>query len=118
MRDETRKRLERVLLVRKIKWGAAAIGVAAVVIGAFYWKSLDIMVVTTKPVDGTVVYVGPPAGKYKSVIAQTNMQVDIKLDDTRVAHLLTPRERAPKVGAHVEIADHVHGSGRHTFGWK
>jgi hypothetical protein len=118
MREETRKRLERELRVRRIKWGAAAVGVAAVVVGAFYWKSLDIMVVTTNPGDGTVVYVGPPAGKYRSVVAQTNMQVDVKLDDARVAHLLTPREKAPKLGEHIKIADHVHGSGRHSFAWK
>jgi hypothetical protein len=46
------------------------------------------------------------------------MPVDLLLDDARVAHLLTPREKAPKLGEHIKIADHVHGSGRHSFAWK
>ncbi|MGE0766550.1 MAG: hypothetical protein AB7L90_08815 [Hyphomicrobiaceae bacterium] len=104
--------------MRKLKWGTAAVALAGLVVGAFYWKSLDIMVVTTNTVDGTVAYVGLPAGKFKTIVAQTNLQVDVKLDDARIAHLLTPREKAPKLGDHVKIADQVHGSGRHTFAWK
>ncbi|MGD9806130.1 MAG: hypothetical protein AB7E81_02535 [Hyphomicrobiaceae bacterium] len=118
MRDEARKRLDRALFMRKLKWGCAAVTVATLITGAFYFKSLDIMVVTTNLVDGTVVYVGPPIGKFKATVAQTNLQVDVKLDDTRLAHLLTPREKSPKLGEHIKIADQVHASGRHTFTWR
>lgn len=118
MREETRKRLERVLFVRRLKWGAAAVAVAVLIVGGFYWKGLDISVVQTRTVEGTVVSVEPPPGKLGSAVTQTNFQIDIKLDDARVAHLLIERDKAPKLGEHVKVADHVHGSGRHTFGWK
>ena len=118
MRDETRRRLERALLARRLKWMAATTAVVAVVIAGLYWKSLDVMVVATNTVDGTVVFVGPPPGKLKAVLAQSSARVDVKLDDARVAHLLTPREKAPKLGDHVKIADQIHGSGRHTFAWR
>jgi hypothetical protein len=118
MREETRKRLDRELMRSKLKWAAAAVAVAAIAAGAFYAENLDGTIVATKAIDGTVIYVGPLAGKYKTVVAEKNVQVDVKLDGTRVAHLLTPRDASPKVGDHVTIADHVHGSGRHTYAWK
>lgn len=118
MRDETRRRLDRALLAHRLKWAAAATAVIAVVIGALYWKSLDVMVVATNIVDGTVVFVGPPPAKLSAAVVQWSAQVDVKLNDARVAHLLAPRETAPKLGAHVRIADQIHGSGRHTFAWR
>jgi predicted RNase H-like nuclease (RuvC/YqgF family) len=117
MREETRKRLERALFVRKLKITGAAVAVIALAAGAFYFENLDGAVVATRTVNGTVVFVGPPSGKFKSVVAQTNLQVDVQLDDTRVVHLLTLREEAPKIGEDVKIADQIHGSGRHTFAW-
>lgn len=118
MRDEARKRLERTLLMQKLKWIGAAVAVVGLVAAIGYFTALDARVATTKPVAGTVVYVGPLIGKYRAVVAENNLQVDIKLDDARVAHLMAPREKAPKVGEHLSIAEKIHGSGRHTFAWQ
>lgn len=118
MRDETRKRLERALLMRKLKWaGLACAGILAAA-AMFYVEGLDASVKTTHALEGTVVYVGPLHGKYKAAVAERNLQVDVKLADARVAHLLKPRGEAPKLGDHVMIAEQIHGSGRRTFGWK
>ncbi len=118
MREEARKRLERELLLRRLKGIAPVALVALAIAGAFYFQSLDTAIVKTDRLDGTVVYVGPLQGKYAAAFAEKNFQVDVKLGDTRVAHLVSQRDAAPKVGDHVTVADHVHGTGRHTFGWK
>jgi hypothetical protein len=118
MREETRKRLSRALLMQKLKWGGVAVvAVAALAVG-FYMKNLDATVESTKPVAGTVVYVGPLAGKFRAVVAENNLQVDVKLDDARVAHLMVPRDKAPHIGDHLNIAEKIHGSGRHSFAWQ
>jgi len=118
MREETRRRLDRAILIQKLKWGAAAVVAVMVAIGAFYWENRDIAVVATLPVGGTVIHVGQPAGKLNAATAQASLQVDVRLDDARVVHLLAPRHRAPALGDHVTIADSLHGSGRHTFSWQ
>ncbi len=118
MREETRKRLQRALLLRRLKWAGLAVAGVVAATGVFYLEGLDFAVEATKPVTGTVVYVGPVTGKLKAAVAERNLQVDVELGDARVAHLMTPRERAPSVGDRVTIAEQIHGSGRHTFSWK
>jgi hypothetical protein len=118
MRDETRRRLDRALLRQKLKWIALAVGAVAIGAGLIYLEDLDSRVTATHRLDGTVVYVGPLVGKYQAVVAEKNLQVDVRLADARVAHLLTPRAKVPKIGEHVTVAEHVHGTGRRTFGWQ
>lgn len=118
MREETRRRLGRALLVQRLKW-AGAVGAVLAGVGAIgYFTALDATIATTKSIEGTVVYVGPLSGKVKAAVAESSLQVDIRLDDARVAHLIAPRERAPAVGEHLKIAEKIHGSGRHTFDWR
>ncbi|MGE3915969.1 MAG: hypothetical protein AB7F78_09745 [Hyphomicrobiaceae bacterium] len=118
MRDETRRRLDRALLMAKLKWAAVGLAGVAVVAGIAFFQSLDASVKTTHALGGTVTYVGPPLGKYGAAVTQTCLQVDVSLDDKRVAHLLSPRGGAPTLGDHVMVAEQVHGSGRRTFAWK
>lgn len=106
------------LFVQRLKWAASALVLGVLFLGALYWKSLDVTVIATNALGGTVVYVGPPIGKFKAAISEANVEVDVRLDDARVAHLLAPRDKAPRIGQHVSIADQVHGSGRHTFTWR
>ncbi|MFV0298309.1 MAG: hypothetical protein ACK5JT_19575 [Hyphomicrobiaceae bacterium] len=118
MREETRKRLDRALMMRKLRWVGVIAVVIALMSGVLYFENLDSSFVTQK-VDGTVVYVGPLRGKFRAAVAESSLQVDVKLDDKRVAHLIAPRdETAPKVGDRIKIAVHVHGTGRQTFAWK
>ena len=118
MREEARKRLGRALLWQRLKWGGAVAVVVAVVAAVGYVTALDATIARTLPVAGTVVYVGPLVGKFKAVVAEHNLQVDVKLDDSRLAHLMVPRDRAPRVGEHLSIAEKIHGSGRRTFAWQ
>ena len=118
MRDETRRRLDRMLFIQKAKWGIAALAVAVVVGAGLALEHLDTSVARTETHDGTVVHVGPLVGKYAAAVIQNNVQVDVRLPDARVAHLLAPKSRTPAVGEHVRVAEQIHGTGRHTFSWK
>jgi hypothetical protein len=42
----------------------------------------------------------------------------VKLDDGRLAHVMVLKTTDPHIGDHVQIAEHVHGTGRVTFTWK
>jgi hypothetical protein len=46
------------------------------------------------------------------------LSVDVDLDDGRRARVVAVKTTHPKVGDHVEIAEHIHATGRHTFTWK
>lgn len=118
MREETRRRLERELLVRKLRWTALAAAGLVAAASVIYLEGLDASVTSTSTLPGTVVHVGPPAAKYRAAKVGTSLQVDVRLEDARVAHLISPRDVAPKIGDHVMLVEKVLGSGRHTFAWR
>lgn len=117
MREDTRKRLERTLLLQRIKLigGAAAVAVA---VAAIFWLQDKDASFETRKVAGVVEYVGPPKGTLQSVSPATSIEIDVKLDDGRVAQMLATKDKTFKVGDRVEIAEHVHGTGRHSFSWQ
>ena len=117
MRDDTRRRLERAIWMQRLKWGGGALVLAGVVAVGFWLEGRDATVEVRK-VAGVVEYVGPLTGKFKATTASNNVAVDVKLVDGRLAHVVAFKEAEPKVGDHVEIAEHIHGTGRHTFTWQ
>lgn len=116
MRDETRRRLNRQLFVQRLKWVAAGIAALACVGAGFYLTGLDANV-ETRRVPGVVEAVGPLTGA-KSIAIEEGLAVDVKLDDGRIAHVMALKKTDPKVGDRVEVAEHIHGTGRTTFTWK
>jgi hypothetical protein len=116
MREETRKRLERTLWMQRLKWIGAGVGVLIFMAAGFWYTGLDASV-ETRHVPGVVQSIGPlNGGSTKSI--EEGLAVDVKLDDGRLAHVLVLKTSDPHVGAHVEIAEHIHGTGRVTFSWK
>ncbi|MBS0241331.1 MAG: hypothetical protein JSS20_04085 [Proteobacteria bacterium] len=83
-----------------------------------YWRNLDASVAASSMHQGIVSYVGPLQGRYQFLNARGNVQVDVTLDDKRVAHLTIATEKAPRVGDHLDVAEKIHGSGRHSFAWR
>jgi hypothetical protein len=63
-----------------------------------------------------VSYIGPLSGTSMKTIEE-GLAVDVKLDDGRVVHVMALKTSEPHVGDRVEVAEHVHGSGRVTFSW-
>ncbi len=116
MREDTRRRLERALLLQRAKWIGGAVAVLLFVAGGFWLTGLDANV-ETHHVPGVVSYVGPLSGTSTKSIEE-GLAVDVTLGDGRVVHVMALKTTDPHVGDHVEVAEHVHGSGRVTFSWR
>ncbi|MFA5951366.1 MAG: hypothetical protein WC807_13895 [Hyphomicrobium sp.] len=116
MREATRLRLERKLWLEKLKWLGAGLGIVAIAAGMFWYTGLDASV-ETRQVAGTIETIGPLTGSSTKAIEE-GLAVDVRLDDGRHARVMALKTRNPKAGDHVQIAEHVHGTGRVTFTWK
>lgn len=116
MRDDTRRRLERQLMMQRLKWGGALAAVAVALTGVFWLEDRDLAVENRK-VAGVVEYVGPLKGKNGVQTLSTSLEVDVKLNDGRLARVVAAKDQSPKIGDKVEIAEHIHGTGRRTFSW-
>jgi hypothetical protein len=116
MRTETRQKLDRMLFMRKVKWGAAGAAVLAFLAGGLYLSGLDAAVENRK-VPGVVEKVGPYNGT-NTLGTMDGLAADVKLDDGRMVHVLVLKTTHPQVGQRVEVTEHHHGTGRNTFSWK
>lgn len=116
MREETRRRLERQLWLQRAKWAVAGLGILACIAGGLWATGLD-ATVETRQVPGVVAAVGPLVGG--SIRAsEEGLAVDVKLEDGRLVHVMALKKTDPHVGDHVELAEHVHGTGRVTYSWR
>ncbi len=113
MREETRRKLDRVLRLQRLKWAGAGLAIVAVIIGLFGLTVLDDMV-QDRRVPGRVEHVGVPISKS----AAQAIAVDVSLDDGRHAQVLAFKEHEPKIGDHIDITEHRHATGRVTFTWR
>jgi hypothetical protein len=95
MREETRLKFEREVRKQWIKRGAYAVGGLVVVAALAWFTNLD-----------------------AHVEIQNGLNVDVKLDDGRHAHVMAMKTTHPEVGTRIAIIEHVHWSGRTTFSWK
>lgn len=116
MREETRKKLERQLWLNRLKWVGTGVLILAGVGVGLWWTGLDAST-ETHHVGGVITAIGPLSGTSTKAIEE-GIAVDVKLDDGRIAHVMALKTRNPQVGEHIEIAEHVHGTGRVTFTWK
>lgn len=116
MREETRRRLERQLWWQRAKWVAAGVAVVACMAAGFWATGLD-ATVETHHVAGVVEAIGPLVAKSTKAI-EDGLSVDVKLDDGRLVHVMAYKKTDPHVGDHIQVAEHVHGTGRITYSWK
>ncbi len=116
MRTETKSKLDRMLFMRKVKWTAAGVGLAILMGGGLYLSGLD-ATVDERRVSGTIEKIGSYNGTNTQGV-QNGLAVDVRLDDGREAHVLVLKTTTPKIGEHVEVTEHHHGTGRLTYSWK
>jgi hypothetical protein len=116
MRSETKSKLDRMLFMRRLQWGAAGVAVLAAVGAVLYVSGLDATVVD-KRVAGVVENVGAYNGT-NSMGIMNGQAVDVRLDDGRQVHVLVLKTSHPTVGERVEVTEHHHGTGRTTYSWK
>ena len=113
MRDETRRRLERALMIQRAKWVGMGLAVCLVMAGVFTWISADHAVVDAR-VPATITAVRPLPTKN----TQAGLLVDVQLADGKPVEVLVNQITDPKVGQNVEITEHRHATGRKTYSWK
>ncbi len=116
MRDETRRRLERQLRTERLKWVIAGLGILGCVAGGLWVTGLDASI-ETRHVAGVVEAVGPLVGA-KTLAMEQGLAVDVKLEDGRLVHVMALKTTDPHIGDHVQVAEHIHGTGRVTYSWK
>jgi hypothetical protein len=116
MREETRLKFEREVRKQWMRRGAIALGGLVVVAALAWFTDLDAHV-EKREVAGVVETVSPIQGGSTQAI-QNGLNVDVKLDDGRLARVLVLKTTHPEVGSHVAIVEHIHWSGRRTFSWK
>jgi hypothetical protein len=102
--------------MQRLKWIGGGLAVAAVMGIGFWFTGLDASV-ETRHVPGVVQTIAALNGSNTKSIEE-GLAVDVKLDDGRLAHVMVLKTSEPHVGDHVEIAEHIHGTGRTTFSWK
>jgi hypothetical protein len=73
--------------------------------------------VEIKHIPGVVQSVGPLSGTSTKSI-EDGLAVDVKLEDGRLVHVMALKTTDPHVGDHIQVAEHIHGTGRITFTWK
>jgi len=116
MRHDTKRKLDRLLWRRRAAWGGAGVALVVLIAGMLWVEGLD-ATVEKHMIGGTVASVAAlPTSATKS--SGEGYSVDVKLDDGRHAVVFAKKDTNPAVGQHVEIAAHVHGTGRTTFSWK
>ena len=111
--EETRRKLDRILLMERLKWLAAAVIAIGAIVGLFILIDLDAEVVDHQ-VAGKVEHVG--IANLKTV--RQAVEVDVALDDGRHARVIAAKEHEPHVGDRVRIVEHKHATGRVTFTWR
>lgn len=117
MRHEVRRKLDWELRKRNLRRAGFAVCALAVFAGALWFEGLDAKVVN-RHVAGTVTDFEPFVGRSSQAI-QEGLDVSVKLDESgHTVHVLALKTTHPQRGDHVEIVEHLHGSGRATYSWK
>lgn len=116
MREDTRRKFEQALWRERMrKVGVAAAIVAAMAAFTVLW-SLDASEVKTR-IPGEITQVTPIAG-VSTQATQQGLNVDVKLANGSTIRVMALKTSEPKVGDHIEVTEHKHGTGRVTYTWK
>lgn len=110
MREETKKRLERVLWLERAKKAGIGLAIVAAMGAAFAYQNLDMMETKTD-VSGTVTEIDPLVSKTSAADGET---LRVKLDDGRQVSVLALKSRNLKTGDHIQVTEHHHATGRVT----
>jgi hypothetical protein len=110
MREDTKKRLERVILIERLKKVGIGLGVLAVLGAVIAYQNFDLKVTNTQ-VAGTVTEIDPLVSKTNSADGET---VQVKLESGQLVNVLARKVRNLKVGDHIDIVEHHHATGRVT----
>ncbi|MFN0217249.1 MAG: hypothetical protein ACKVP4_00385 [Hyphomicrobium sp.] len=115
MREETKKRLNRLLWIERAKYAGVGLAILVALGTVFEFENLDLKVSDTR-VAGTVEALDPLVSKTASAAA-TGVTIGVALGDGRHVRVIAEKAHAPAIGDRIEITEHRHATGRitHTF---
>jgi hypothetical protein len=110
MREDTKKRLERAILMERLRKVGIGVAIVTAMGLAFAYQNFDLQV-TNKQVAGTVTEIDPLVSKTNAADGET---VRVKLDEGPLVNVLALKSRNLKVGDRIEVVQHHHATGRVT----
>ena len=116
MREDTRRKFEQAIWRDRMRKVGIAAAIAVLIAGFTVLWSLDASTVNTR-IPGEITHVGPLVGT-STQAAQEGLSVDVKLDAGGSVRVMALKTTDPKVGQHIEVTEHKHGTGRITYTWK
>jgi hypothetical protein len=116
MKEDKKKRLDRLLLMQKLKYGAMGLGAAAILAGLMFFigyeteKKVD-PIVSRRTVSGAVMDARRGAGR------RSGYRLIVRLDDGRSVKSFTPpyMSAIPYRGERVELYEEIHKSARKSW---
>ncbi len=111
MRQETMRKLQRELWLRRMRWVGVAVIAAAFIVAGMYWVNLDSEVDNAKlpgTVDLVERFVPPKGGK-------PGWRVGVQLKDGRHVFVLANEDKVIHSGEPIVVTEHHHHTGRTTF---
>jgi len=115
MKPETKKRLDRMIFMQRLKYGAIAGGIAVALLGFMMFMAYEEdarvdKVVSNHSVHGTVVLAKIGLGRGNSY------NLSVKLDDGRTVKTISPRSAGiPFKGEQVDLTELVRRSGNKNY---
>ncbi len=114
MNPDVKKRLDRLILMQRLKYGLAAIAIAIAVSSLLlfvgYEQTIHIdSVVATTAMSGTISQVKHGAGR------KSGFKLTVKLDDGRSVEAVSFLARVPFKGERLSLSEITHKSGRKNF---
>lgn len=110
MREETKQRLNQAIWRDRMHKVAIGLAIMAAIGAIMAYQTFDLQVTDT-PVGGTVATIEPLVSK---TAAATGVNVEVKLDSGSLIRVMALKTRELKVGDHIDVLRHTHGSGRVT----
>ena len=116
MREETKKRLNQAIWRDRLRMAGIGLAVLAAIGAIMFYQTYDLSETKTQ-VGGTVTAFEPLVTK--SVSAATDgVKAEVRLDSGPLISVFALKSRGLKVGDHIEVTAHNHGSGRVNYSFK
>lgn len=116
MRDDTRRRLNQAIWTERLKKAGIGLAILAAIGAIMVYQTYDLSE-TKIQVGGTVTAFEPLVTK--SVTAATDgVKAEVRLDSGQIITIMALKSRGLKIGDHIEVTAHQHGSGRVTHSFK
>jgi hypothetical protein len=110
LRDETRRRLNRVIWLERAKYIGIGLAIVAAIGVAFAYEALD-QKVDNKEVAGYVTDIEPLVAKGTTGAGEN---VIVRLDSGSIVRIVAYKSSGIKVGDKIEVMEHHHATGRVT----